>query len=209
MKRISILLSIILIAGMTSFAQKKGKNSKNEMEFAKSTHDYGTMSNGANGTYQFNYTNTSKKPLLITNVKSSCGCTTPSFSKEPIQPGKSGAITVKYNTNLPGPFNKTIQVFSSAKNSPVRLTIKGKVLPKPGSGYKVLKGDSPVRTVNADKETEALEAQRMEVEYVDANIQKSSNNSKRKAEFDARKKAASNKRKAEIEARSKKRKKIN
>lgn len=194
MKRISILLSIILIAGMTSFAQKKGKNSKKEMEFAKSTHDYGTMSNGANGTYQFNYTNTSKKPLLITDVKSSCGCTTPSFSKEPIQPGKSGTITVKYNTNLPGPFNKTIQVFSSAKNSPVRLTIKGKVLPKPGSGYKVLKGDSPVRTVNADKEAEALEAQRMEVEYVKGNKSEDLH-AKRRSEAIKKKSAADKKKK--------------
>jgi len=139
MKKISIILSVLLIVSSVSFAQK-GKKKKNmdEMQFAQESHDYGTMENGADGTYKFSFKNTSSKPLVITNVKSSCGCTAPTWSKEPIQPGRSGSITVKYNTNLPGLFNKTVQVFSSAKNSPVRLTIKGKVLPKPGSAKKDL-----------------------------------------------------------------------
>jgi len=149
MKRISIILSVLLIASSVSFAQKNKGKKKNadEMLFAQESHDYGTMEYGANGSYKFNFKNTSKKPLVIANVKSSCGCTTPSWSREPIQPGKSGSITVQYNTNLPGMFNKTVQVFSSAKNSPVRLTIKGKIMPKAGSN-KVLRGESPTPPAN-------------------------------------------------------------
>ncbi|MCK5820474.1 MAG: DUF1573 domain-containing protein [Bacteroidales bacterium] len=144
MKRISIILSILLIASSVSFAQKKKGKKKNidEMSFTQESHDYGTLEYGANGTYKFSFKNTSNKPLVITNVKSSCNCTAPAWSKEPIQSGKSGSITIKYNTNLPGIFNKTVQVFSSAKNSPVRLTIKGKVMPKVGSN-KVLRGETP------------------------------------------------------------------
>lgn len=149
MKRISIILSILLIASSVSFAQKNKRKKKNvdEMQFAQEMYDYGTLEYGADGTYKFSFTNTSNKPLVISNVKSSCNCTAPAWSKEPIQPGKSGYITVKYNTILPGMFNKTVQVFSSAKNSPVRLSIKGKVLPKAGS-KKVLRGEAPARPVN-------------------------------------------------------------
>ncbi|MEA1878140.1 MAG: DUF1573 domain-containing protein [Bacteroidota bacterium] len=149
MKRISIILGILLIASSVSFAQKNKGKKKNvdEMQFAQEMYDYGTLEYGAGGTYKFSFTNTSNKSLVITNVKSSCNCTAPSWSKEPIQPGRSGYITVKYDTHLPGMFNKTVQVFSSAKNSPVRLSIKGKVLPKAGSN-KVLRGEAPAIPVN-------------------------------------------------------------
>ncbi len=135
MKRISLLISIVFLASTITFAQNraKGASKKKEMAFVTESHDYGELEYEANGSYSFKFTNNSKKPLVITNVKSSCGCTVPTWPREPIQPGETGSIQVNYNTKLAGMFNKTVQVFSSAKNSPVRLTIKGKVLPHPAT----------------------------------------------------------------------------
>lgn len=150
MKKISLIACVILMSASLSFAQK-GKGTKVEdMQFTSTMHDYGTLEYGADGTHLFTFKNNSDKPLVISNVKSSCGCTAPTYSKEPIQPGKTGTITVKYNTNLPGAFNKTVQVFSSSENSPIRLTIMGKVMPKDGAGDKVLRGDAPAAAKTAE-----------------------------------------------------------
>ena len=65
--------------------------------------------------------------MILSNVKSSCGCTIPEWTKEPIMPKASGVIKVKYNTTRVGTFQKSITVYSNAKNSPVVLTIKGEV----------------------------------------------------------------------------------
>ncbi len=162
MKKISIILSLLLIASSMSFAQNKKQNkSLDELNFTEERHDYGTLAHGADGTHQFKFSNTSDKPVVITNVKSACGCTVPSWSKEPIQPGKSGTITVAYNTNLVGVFNKTVQVFSSAKNSPTRLSISGTILPKAGNGpTKVLKGDNSTPVANrSSSQSKSLDQQ--------------------------------------------------
>ena len=120
------------MSSVVLFAQQENKSkSKDEMAFQTLSHDYGSIVYGADGTYKFVFTNNAKKPLVITNVKSSCGCTVPSWPKEPIQPGEKGSITVKYNTKIPGTFNKSVQVFSTAENSPVKLSIRGKVNARP------------------------------------------------------------------------------
>ena len=132
MKRLVFFLSLILMSSIVLVAQEERKVKSNaEMSFASLSHDYGSIVYGADGTYNFKFTNKAEKPIVITDVKSSCGCTIPSWPKEPIQPGKTGSITVKYNTKLPGSFNKTVQVFSTAENSPVKLSIRGKVNAKP------------------------------------------------------------------------------
>lgn len=128
MKRTSLLILMIAVTTLMAVGQKKSKIV--EMEFDKMEHQFGTLEYSADGSCVFKFKNNSKKPIAITNVKSSCGCTSPSWSKEPIQPGESGIIDVVYNTNIPGAFNKTIQVFSTAKNSPVRLSVKGNVKAK-------------------------------------------------------------------------------
>ena len=95
------------------------------ISFTETLHDYGTINKGSEGTYVFTFKNTGNIPLVLTNVRSSCGCTTPSWPKEPIAPGATGEIKVKYNTNSVGGFQKTITVFSNAKTEV--LTIKGSV----------------------------------------------------------------------------------
>ena len=84
--------------------------------------------------HRFEFENTGQAPLLIQNVKASCGCTTPAWSKEPIAPGKTGFIQARYNPkNRPGAFHKSLTVTSNADPSITRLYIKGKVIPKPKS----------------------------------------------------------------------------
>ena len=103
--------------------------------FSKTTHDFGKI-NEADGrvTTIFEFTNEGMVPLVLTNVKASCGCTTPKWTHEPIEPGAKGNITVTYNPNgRPGRFQKTITVTSNATEATTKLYIKGEVIPKPVS----------------------------------------------------------------------------
>lgn len=135
MKQIGLLALTILFSFTQIQAQTK--KAKEEMSFDKTTdglilHDYGSIVYEANGKVDFLFTNQGTKPLVISEVKSSCGCTIPNWTKEPVAPGQKGTIKIEYNTRLPGPFNKTVEVYSNANNSPVRITIKGKVNAQPG-----------------------------------------------------------------------------
>jgi hypothetical protein len=98
-----------------------------EIYFEKTTHNYGTIEYNSDGTCEFTFKNTGKEPLLLTNVKATCGCTTPTWTKKPIPKGKSGTITVKYNTKIIGPFTKSIRIYSNAKTNLVTLKITGTV----------------------------------------------------------------------------------
>ncbi len=100
--------------------------------FESESHDFGTIPEGTQATYEFKFTNTGKEPLIISNVQASCGCTTPKWSNEPIAPGKTGTITASYNSSgRPGPFTKSITVTSNAKTGQKVLTINGVVEAKP------------------------------------------------------------------------------
>lgn len=96
------------------------------LQFAETIHDYGRIKKGADGNCTFKFTNISKEAIVISNVRASCGCTTPSWPQTPIEPGKSGEIVVHYNTNLQGAFAKTISVY--IPNQTITLSIKGEVL---------------------------------------------------------------------------------
>lgn len=99
-----------------------------KIQFNKDMHDYGELKNGADGTYTFEFKNTGDAPLIISNAKGSCMCTVPSWTKVPVNPGKTGSITVKYDTKRPGAINKSVTITSNAVNDPVKiLRIKGNV----------------------------------------------------------------------------------
>lgn len=131
----SSLRKIILIAALLPVSQLFAQNSQAvaepgkaaEITFEELIHDYGKIPYGGDGTYSFKFKNTGKGPLVISNVKSSCGCTVPEYPKEPIQKKKEGKIQVKYDTKRQGPFYKTIQVISNGSKDPITLTIKGEV----------------------------------------------------------------------------------
>ncbi len=135
MKKIVLFASLLLFAAVVMAQNKKADEKiKNgpQIAFKTTLHDYGEIYAGANGTYEFEFTNTGNEPLILSKPRSSCGCTVPSWPKEPILPGESNKIKVTYNTSHVGTFNKTVTVYSNAKNkSAVVLRIKGKVNPKP------------------------------------------------------------------------------
>lgn len=116
-----------LIAGIALFGTFAIASAQT-ITFDKTTFDYGTIKPSSDGTRFFTVTNTGDKPLVLSNVKASCGCTTPDFSTDPIMPGKSAKIKVGYNTALAGGFNKMIEVFSNdPANSRSVIYIKGNV----------------------------------------------------------------------------------
>jgi len=101
----------------------------------KEVHDYGTIEQGGNGVCIFKITNTGNAPLIISLCKGSCGCTVPKCTKEPIAPGASTEVSVKYDTKRTGMINKTVTITSNAVNAPRKVVrIKGKVNPKPTGG---------------------------------------------------------------------------
>lgn len=101
------------------------------IEFESDVIDYGTVDYNGDGVREFVFKNNGKEPLIISRAKGSCGCTVPTWPKEPIMPGETGVIKVKYATNRAGRFTKTVTISSNAKTPSKRLTIKGTVKPKP------------------------------------------------------------------------------
>ena len=135
-----IFLTFVLAAVSTLFINAQTENTATQaapapadnpnapvITFDKTVHDYGTVPFGGDGTCTFKFTNTGKEPLLVQQPRSSCGCTVPSWPKEPILPGNSDEIKVTYNTKKAGPINKTVTVTSNAKNGTVVLRITGNV----------------------------------------------------------------------------------
>ncbi len=98
------------------------------MTFNDDVIDYGTIEQGADGVREFKFKNTGKEPLIISNATGSCGCTVPTWSKEPILPGKSGVISVKYDTKRLGAINKSVTVTSNATEATKVLRIKGNII---------------------------------------------------------------------------------
>lgn len=145
------VLALLLFVGMggaalaqAPAAATENKN-KGEMKFEKELHDFGTVIEGENATYEFVFTNTGKEPIIISNVAASCGCTTPSWTKEPVKPGQKGSIKAVYSSqNRPGPFNKQITVTSNAATSTKVLTIKGNVERQPAGVPENKTNASPV-----------------------------------------------------------------
>jgi hypothetical protein len=98
------------------------------MAFDADVIDYGTIEQGADGVREFKFKNTGKEPLIISNATGSCGCTVPTWSKEPILPGKTGVISVKYDTKRLGAINKSVTVTSNATEATKVLRIKGDII---------------------------------------------------------------------------------
>lgn len=127
-KSIIICISLFAIVQI-GYSQKNTKANPNapEISFDKLENDYGIIKKGADGSCEFVYKNTGKEPLVLSDVSSSCGCTVPTWPKEPILSGKSRTIKVVYDTKKAGVISKTITVMSNAKNGIIILSIKGMV----------------------------------------------------------------------------------
>jgi hypothetical protein len=149
MKHISFIIICFALNLGISYAQN------DKISFNETVHDFGVLKESdGKATCEFIITNNSDAPLLISNVNASCGCTTPKWTKEPIEPGKKGSITATYNPiGRVYPFTKAITVHTNL-TSPVTLHIKGEVVagntdngPRlPGKEYVVALGDYLLKT---------------------------------------------------------------
>lgn len=148
MKKIFATLSMALVA-VAMMAQQA------VITFEETEHDFGRI-NEADGrvTTVFTFKNEGMEPLVLSNVRASCGCTTPNWTREPVEPGQTGTIKVTYNPNgRPGRFQKTITVTSNATEGTKRLYIKGEVIPKPAqpvNQYPVKMGALSLKSKSVD-----------------------------------------------------------
>lgn len=133
-----IFLTVVLVSTFVLSAQSQktppaipGRGAA--IQFPETSHDFGTIEEGTRATYEFEFTNTGDSNLILTNVQASCGCTVPTWPRQPIKPGQKDKITVVYNSaGRPGSFSKTISVTTNIRQDGVKvLSIKGNVNPKP------------------------------------------------------------------------------
>ena len=129
------------------------------LKWNESTHDFGDVIQGDKTEFVFTFENTSEVPISLSNVKASCGCTTPQWTKEEVAPGKKGEITVSYNSNRVGAFNKSVRVWTDTIAPPAVIYIKGMVNAKdpdfaPAEGNKIPSGSS--NTVIPTKQVEKV-----------------------------------------------------
>ena len=134
-----LLLSAFFLVGITTTTkaqetiQQKTEEVKvenpnaPEIAFDSEIHDYGIIKQGADGSCEFKFKNIGKEPLIISNARGSCGCTVPTWPKEPILKGQTGVIKVHYDTKRVGAFTKTVTLNSNAKTDTRTFTIKGNV----------------------------------------------------------------------------------
>ncbi|MBR4229091.1 MAG: DUF1573 domain-containing protein [Bacteroidales bacterium] len=131
MKKLALICLFALMGTLASAQNVEEKTvpaNGAKIRFEEMEHQYGTIQRGGNGDCEFKFWNDGNEPLILQNVKASCGCTTPSYTQKPVMPGQSGVISVHYNTNNIGGFSKTVTVTSNAVDNPrVVLRIKGNV----------------------------------------------------------------------------------
>lgn len=139
----SMAMTVFTVTGI--FSQEVGDNGP-KIEFKKDLHDFGSLKYGADGTHVFEFKNTGNAPLIISNAKGSCMCTVPDWPKQPINPGETGKVTVKYDTKRAGAINKSVTITSNAVNESTKiLRIKGDVGEKPETANQVHTSNSFVK----------------------------------------------------------------
>jgi len=124
------LMSFSAIAPVQSLVSetKISETSASTIAWKAETIDVGQIPQGTPKAIVYEFKNTGKTAVVITNVKGSCGCTATDYTKEPIQAGKSGKVTATYNAANKGAFTKTVTVTTSAETAPKILTLKGTVI---------------------------------------------------------------------------------
>ena len=102
-----------------------------KFEFSETVHDFGTVKEGEIVSHVFTFKNTGEGPIVIQNARGSCGCTVPKYSREPVQPGEEGIITVNFNTaGRPNVQNKSVTILANTDPPQSKLMIKAMVTPK-------------------------------------------------------------------------------
>lgn len=136
MKKIfAFTLGLLMFASLSLFAQNTNgeKASGPEITFTEASFDFGDIKQGDQVEHTFNFKNTGTEPLILSNVLTTCGCTATDWPRDPIAPGKSGSITVKFNSaGKMGKQNKVVTIVSNASNAQERVKIITNVLPNSG-----------------------------------------------------------------------------
>lgn len=151
MKKLNILLALTLFVSAL-----QAQVIEPEMTFKKKIHDFGTIAQDTCVvTCTFTFKNTGDGPLVIHQAATSCGCTVPEYTQEPIAPGATGTINVTYNgkTKRPGVFKKSITIHSNAKNTPVRIYIQGEMIPSENF-EEIINGNGESVVIQQDLEPE-------------------------------------------------------
>jgi hypothetical protein len=130
MKKLMILCAVIIGFTITAKAQD---DKKAEFKFNEEKHDFGKIPQGKPVTTIFEFTNIGVEPLILTEVRPTCGCTIADYTKEPVLKGHKGMIKITYNAAVASPFTKTIVVTSNARTSTKNLIILGEVVTAPAS----------------------------------------------------------------------------
>ena len=140
-------LKFISILSLFIFAFSFSQEKQAEIKFEEKLIDYGEIEFDSDGKRTFKFTNIGNAPLVFNRISSSCGCTVPEWSREPVMPGKTTKIKVRYDTKRVGPINKSVTLTSNATNEPTMvLRIKGNVLstPTPAAPEKTISEGAPV-----------------------------------------------------------------
>ena len=132
MRKLALILAGISFFVTYSVAQSTDGTDKSSahIKFSGIVYDYGSIEQNSEGICEFKFTNEGKSPLILSNVRSSCGCTVPNWPRNPLGTGEEATIKVKYNTTRIGSFSKSITVYSNGSEQPIILRIKGKVVNK-------------------------------------------------------------------------------
>ena len=153
MKKSILLFTAIVLASTATFAQKKNnknvdpavpvvaqptavksapgnapaatptQSADGKMKFNTEEHNFGNIPEGPAVSFDFEFENTGAEPIVLSGVQASCGCTTPTWTKDPVLPKRKGKITATYNTQgRPGNFVKTITVNSNVGTKIIKIT---------------------------------------------------------------------------------------
>ncbi len=151
MKKLTLTLSMTFMLGAAVFAQTSTTPSSSsttapatttpvinpnagEFQWSEETYDFGTIPQGIPVKHKFEFTNSGKEPIIVSNVQKTCGCTVTDWTKEPVLPGQKGFVIAEFNAAKEGPFTKAITVQSDSKTPSVKLYFKGTVQKSEQSG---------------------------------------------------------------------------
>ena len=124
MKQLIFLITLISFCG---FLKADPPAAKTKINFSKTEHDFGNQPQGKPVTYEFEFTNDGDEPIVLENVKASCGCTTPTWTKEPVMKNKKGVVKAQYNMAREGAFRKSITV-TTKDGENITLYISGNAI---------------------------------------------------------------------------------
>ncbi len=155
MKTIKLSIFLILVCIFANAQEEQLPEKQSVILFNTTVYDFGNIPYNSEAKYEFIFKNISKESIALTNVRASCGCTSPEWSKEPIKKRNKGKVTITYDTRRVGNFSKSIYVYTNKSDQPVLLRVKGTVLSpttEDTTAKQAQKSSKPVKVSKNSKE---------------------------------------------------------